>query len=70
MANKRKYRCKEYKQDHLLAKLIVAVIVTSLILMNNTLCDILAIWLWLFMVNPLHYFIEYVLGHKHKVGKL
>jgi|DEB0MinimDraft_10_1074344.scaffolds.fasta_scaffold00875_12 fatty acid desaturase len=66
-----------YKQDHVLAKLIIAVIVAILItgaqLSNmpiSLILNISAVFVWFFGVNPLAYLIEEIRGHSHKHDKL
>ena len=66
-----------YKQDHKLAKFIVAGIVSVLITIAqladmpfSLIFNVIAVYVWLFGVNPTAYMIETVLHHKHKHDKL
>lgn len=63
---------KEYKQDHLIAKIIVAFIVSILVTIAMTstffiswICNVLAIFIWIFGVNPIGYIVETIRKHSH-----
>lgn len=67
----------EYKTDHVLAKLIIAVVVTTLITIAqvsgfpvSAILNGLAVFIWFFGVNPVAYLIEEIRGHAHKHDKL
>jgi ACR3 family arsenite efflux pump ArsB len=67
----------DYKQDHVLAKLIIAIVVAILItgaqissMPISLVLNIVAIFVWFFGVNPLAYLIEEIRGHSHKHDKL
>ena len=66
-----------YDKDHLIAKLIIATIVTVLIslaqitaLPYRMVLNGLAVFIWFFGVNPMGYLIETILKHKHSHKKL
>lgn len=62
---------KEYHQDHLLAKILLAIILTVLALIEGfSVLSIVMVWLWLFGTNPLAYVIEKVRNHPHKHDKV
>lgn len=66
-----------YKQDHILAKLIIAIIVAILItgaqistMPISLVLNAVAIFIWFFGVNPTAFIIESIRGHSHKHDKL
>lgn len=63
----------DYDKDHLLAKLIIAIIVSVLLTISqliglpwSLILNVVAVFIWLFGVNPLGYLIETVRHHIHK----
>jgi len=67
----------EYKQDHKLAKFIVACVVSVLLVLAelNTgslgvVLSVVAVWVWIWGVNAFQYVIEHIRHHTHKVDKI
>lgn len=65
---------KIYKQDHTIAKTVIFCIVVLLLVVNRDLdmveLDILAVFVWLFGVNPIAYLVESLRKHPHNHDKI
>jgi hypothetical protein len=66
-----------YDQDHRLAKIIVAHIIIAIYGLSylvpfpcSFILNVLNIYIWIFLVNPVAYVIEYIRKHPHKHNKL
>ena len=60
----------EYRVDHWLAKLLIALLVCGLLITGrytgNVAFDVVGVFIWFFGVNGVAYVIESILHHKHK----
>ncbi len=60
----------EYKIDHWLAKLVIAILVCSLLIAGRytgyIAFDVIGVFIWFFGVNVVAYIIEIILHHRHK----
>ena len=64
----------QYRQDHKIAKAIVFMLVVLCLVINREFdsmyIDILAVFIWLFGVNPIGYLVESIRHHSHNHDKV
>ena len=67
-------KTKDYKSDHMIAKIVIAIIVSVLISVAQftesklitLILNISGVFIWIFGINITGYLIETLRGHKHK----